>query len=284
MAIVPASINKSSLKLGDQTFNLGVQSDTNSYKIEEKDSKTKIVTAADGTRFIATVNEKGQLVTKIINPNNPRAWGQGAQGDSVSLQVSVLDFLQDFIKSSSTLANTGNWLAQQGTSLVNNVANFANQATAAGFNNKATATFYTPGQGDISMQGGTKDRKGNTLIGHRVEDIVAKLREFKAQGLTKEQAIQKLHEGDHYIGVAADHTDPNNKYGTKISINSDKLTQILKLNEIYQGLNFSDLNAKIVDTGGAFVGKGLRRLDIAMANIKTAYNIGKVDLSWRAIA
>jgi hypothetical protein len=83
MAIVPASINKLSLKLGDQTFNLGVQSDTNSYKIEEKDSKTKIVTAADGTRFIATVNEKGQLVTKIINPNNPndlsaRAWGKGS--------------------------------------------------------------------------------------------------------------------------------------------------------------------------------------------------------------
>ena len=280
MAIVPASINKLSLKLGDQTFNLGVQSDTNSYKIEEKDSKTKIVTAADGTRFIATVNEKGQLVTKIINPNNPndlsaRAWGKGAQGDSVSLQGSVLDFLQDLIKSSPTLANTGNWLAQQGTSLVNNVANFANQALA---------TFYAPGQGDISMQGGTKDRKGNTLIGRRVEDVIAKLKEFKAQGLTKEQAVQKLQEGDHYIGVAADHTDPNNKYGTKISINSDKLTQRLKLNEIYQGLNFSDLNAKIVDTGGAFVGKGLRRLDIAMANIKTAYDIGKVDLSWKAIA
>jgi hypothetical protein len=280
MAIVPASMNKLSLKLGGQNFNIGVYANPNSYKIEEKDSKTKIVTAADGTRFMATVNEKGQLVTKIINPNNPndlsaRAWGKGAQGDPVSLQGSVLDFLQDLIKSSPTLANTGNWLAQQGTSLVNNVANFANQALA---------TFYAPGQGDISMQGGTKDRKGNTLIGRRVEDVIAKLKEFKAQGLTKEQAVQKLQEGDHYIGVAADHTDPNNKYGTKISINSDKLTQRLKLNEIYQGLNFSDLNAKIVDTGGAFVGKGLRRLDIAMANIKTAYDIGKVDLSWKAIA
>jgi hypothetical protein len=187
----------------------------------------------------------------------------------------VLDFLQDLIKSSPTLANTANWLAQQGTSIANSVSNF--------FNN-ATATFYAPGQGDISMQGGTKDRKGNTLIGHRVEDIVAKLRELKAQGLTKEQAVQKLHEDDHYIGVAADHTDPKNKYGTKISINSDTLTQRFKLNEIYQGLNFSDLNAKIVDTGGAFVAKGSRRLDIAMANIKTAYAIGKVDLSWKAIA
>lgn len=281
MAIVPASINKLSLKLGDQTFNLGVQSDTNSYKIEEKDSKTKIVTAADGTRFIATVNEKGQLVTKIINPNNPndlsaRAWGKGAHGDSVSLEGSVLNFLQDLIKSTPPVwANTANWLAQQGTSIANSVSNF--------FNN-ATATFYAPGQGDISMQGGTKDRKGNTLIGHRVEDIVAKLREFKAQGLTKEQAIQKLHEGDHYIGVAADHKDPNNKYGTEISIKSDTLTQEFKLNEIYQGLNFSDLNVKIVDTGGAFVGKGSGRLDIAMANIKTAYALGKVDLSWKAIA
>lgn len=287
MAMVPASVNKLSLNLGGQTFNLGVQADASSYKIEEKDSKTKIVTAADGTRFIATVNEKDQLVTKIINPNNPsdlsaRAWGQGAQGDSVSLEGSVLDFFQDLIKSSPTLANTGNWLAQQGASLVNNL-NASNQESATGFNNKATATFYAPGQGDISMQGGTKDRRGNTLIGHRVEDIVAKLNESKIQGLTKEQAIQKLQEADHYIGVAADHTDPKNKYGAKISINSDKLTQEFKLNEIYQGLNFSDLNVKIVDTGGAFVGKGSGRLDIAMANIKTAYDIGKVDLSWKAI-
>ena len=58
----------------------------------------------------------------------------------------------------------------------------------------------------------------------------------------------------------------------------------LPLNEIYQGLNFSDLNVKIVDTGGAFVGKGSGRLDIAMANIKTAYDIGKVDLSWKTTA
>ena len=84
MVMVPASMNKLSLKLGDQTFNLGVQADYHSYKIEEKDSRTKIVAAAVGTRFIATVNEKGQLVTKIINPNNPndlsaRAWGNGAQ-------------------------------------------------------------------------------------------------------------------------------------------------------------------------------------------------------------
>jgi hypothetical protein len=41
---------------------------------------------------------------------------------------------------------------------------------------------------------------------------------------------------------------------------------------------------KIVDTGGAFVGKGSGRLDIAMANIKTAYDIGKVDLSWKTAA
>jgi hypothetical protein len=281
MAIVPASMNKLSLKLGGQNFNIGVYANPNSYKIEGKDSKTKIVRAADGTRFIATVNEKGQLVTKIINPNNPndlsaRAWGKGAQGDSVSLQGSAQDFLQDLIKSPPPVfANTVNWLAQQGTSIANSVSNF--------FNN-ATATFYAPGQGDISMQGGTKDRKGNTLIGHRVEDIVAKLKELKTQGLTKEQAIQKLQEGDHYIGVAADHTDPKNKYGTKISINSDKLTQEFKLNEIYEGLKFSDLHVKIVDTGGAFVGKGSGRLDIAMANIKTAYDIGKVDLSWKAIA
>lgn len=286
MVMVPASMNKLSLKLGDQTFNLGVQADSHSYKIEEKDSRTKIVAAADGTRFIATVNEKGQLVTKIINSNDlsARAWGNGAQGDSVSLQGSVLNFFQDLIKSSPTLANTGNWLAQQGASLVNSVTNLANPIPATGFNNKATATFYAPGQGDISMQGGTKDRRGNTLIGHRVEDIVAKLKEFKTQGLTKEQAIRKLQEGDHYIGVAADHTDPNNKYGTQISINSDKLTQRFKLNEIYQGLNFGDLNVKIVDTGGAFVGKGSGRLDIAMANIKTAYDIGKVDLSWKTTA
>jgi hypothetical protein len=281
MAIVPASMNKLSLKLGGQNFNIGVYANPNSYKIEGKDSKTKIVRAADGTRFIATVNEKGQLVTKIINPNNPndlsaRAWGKGAQGDSVSLQGSAQDFLQDLIKSPPPVfANTVNWLAQQGTSIANSVSNF--------FNN-ATATFYAPGQGDISMQGGTKDRKGNTLIGHRVEDIVAKLKELKTQGLTKEQAIQKLQEGDHYIGVAADHTDPKNKYGTKISINSDKLTQEFKLNEIYEGLKFSDLHVKIVDTGGAFVGKGSGRLDIAMANIKTAYDIGKVDLSWKTAA
>jgi hypothetical protein len=276
-------MNKLSLKLGGQNFNIGVYANPNSYKIEEKDSKTKIVTAADGTRFMATVNEKGQLVTKIINPNNlnnpndvfGRAWGNGAQGDPVSLQGSVLNFLQDLIKSSPTLANTGNWLAQQGTSLVNNVANFANQALA---------TFYAPGQGDISMQGGTKDRKGNTLIGRRVEDVIAKLKEFKAQGLTKEQAVQKLQEGDHYIGVAADHTDPKNSYGTMISIDSDRLTEKFKLKEIYEDLEFKDLHVRIVDTGGAFVGKGLRRLDIAMANIKTAYDIGKVDLSWKAIA
>jgi hypothetical protein len=283
MAIVPANVKTLSLDFPDgqnkTTFRLGVQFNPGSYTIVEgEDSNTKVVTGPDGTRFLARVNG-GQLVTKIINPNNPddlsaRAWGKGAQGDSVSLQGSVLTFFQNLIKSNPTSANTNNWLAQTGTRLVNAVADFLHPATA---------TFYTPGQGNIVMEGGTEDRRGNTLIGHRVEDIVAKLKEFKTQGLTQEQAIRKLKEGDHYIGVAADHTDPKNKYRTIISIKSDKLAQRFELNEIYEGLKFSDLHVRIVDTGGAFVGKGSGRLDIAMANITTAYDIGKVDLSWKPV-
>ncbi len=276
MAIVPNNINTLKLGIGSKTFNLGVHSDPNSYKIEEQDNNTKLITAADGTKFIATLNEKGQLITKIIKPNSPndnsgRVWGEGAAGDQVTLSNLVMGLVEKL-----NLSNLGTWLNQSGTQKVQNNA-------STGESNQAVATFYAPGQGDISMQGGTKDRQGKSLIGHRVEDIVDLLKTYKSQGLSKEQALEKLKEGDHYIGVAADHTDPNNKYGTKISINSDALSQRFKLNEIYEGLNFSDLHVKIVDTGGAFVGKGPRRLDIAMANIKTAYDIGKVDLSWSAL-
>jgi len=289
MGRTPNNLKTLSLNVGERSFNLGVQSDPSSYRIEEKDSKTKELISPDGTRTLVTVNDKGQLITKIMKPNDTdttgRLWGNGATGEQVSLQGTILNFIQNLITSPSSTNSNAAWLAQQGTNLGNNVVNGWNSATNTVRNwlNQAKATFYAPGQGDISMQGGTKDRQGKSLIGHRVEDIVDLLKTYKSQGLSKEQALEKLKEGDHYIGVAADHTDPNNKYGTKISINSDALSQRFKLNEIYEGLNFSDLHVKIVDTGGAFVGKGPRRLDIAMANIKTAYDIGKVDLSWSAL-
>lgn len=274
MGITPNNLKTLSLNVGGRSFNLGVQSDPSSYRIEEKDPKTKELISPDGTRTLVTVNDKGQLITKIVKPNDTdttgRLWGNGATGEQVSLQGTILKFIQNLITFPSSTNSNAAWLSQQGTA-TNTVLN------------QAEATFYAPGQGYISMQGGTKDRQGKSLVGHRVEDIVRLLQTYKSQGLNKEQALQKLKEGDHYIGVAADHTDPNNKYGTKISINSAELTQKFKLNEIYEGLNFSDLHVKIVDTGGAFVDKGSRRLDIALASLDTAYAIGRVNVSWAPI-
>ena len=145
--------------------------------------------------------------------------------------------------------------------------------------NEAVATFYVPGGVNQTSTLGTKDRKGNTLIGHRVEDIVSKLQEFKNEGLSKRKALSRIKDEDVYIGVAADHTDPKNSYGTMISIDSDKLTEKFKLKEIYEDLEFKDLHVRIVDTGGAFVGNGSLRIDIALASLDMAYAIGRVKLN-----
>jgi hypothetical protein len=79
--------------------------------------------------------------------------------------------------------------------------------------------------------------------------------------------------------VAADHTDPKNSYGTMISIDSDRLTEKFKLKEIYEDLEFKDLHVRIVDTGGAFVGNGSLRIDIALASLDMAYAIGRIKLN-----
>ena len=148
-----------------------------------------------------------------------------------------------------------------------------------GESNEAVATFYVPGGVNKTSTLGTKDRKGNTLIGHRVEDIVGKLQEFKNEGLSKRKALSRIKDEDVYIGVAADHTDPKNSYGTMISIDSDRLTEKFKLKEIYEDLEFKDLHVRIVDTGGAFVGNGSLRIDIALASLDMAYAIGRVKLN-----
>ena len=145
--------------------------------------------------------------------------------------------------------------------------------------NEAVATFYVPGGVNKTSTLGTKDRKGNTLIGHRVEDIVSKLQEFKAEGLSRARALSRLKDEDVYIGIAADHTDPKNAYGTMISIDSETLTERFKLKEIYEDLEFKDLHVRIVDTGGAFVGNGSLRIDIALASLDMAYAIGRLRLS-----
>ena len=145
--------------------------------------------------------------------------------------------------------------------------------------NEAVATFYVPGGVNKTSTLGTKDRKGNTLIGHRVEDIVSKLQEFKAECLSRARALSRLKDEDVYIGIAADHTDPKNAYGTMISIDSETLTERFKLKEIYEDLEFKDLHVRIVDTGGAFVGNGSLRIDIALASLDMAYAIGRLRLS-----
>ena len=145
--------------------------------------------------------------------------------------------------------------------------------------NEAVATFYVPGGVNKTSTLGTKDRKGNTLIGHRVEDIVSKLQEFKAEGLSRARALSRLKDEDVYIGIAADHTDPKNAYGTMISIDSETLTERFKLKEVYEDLEFKDLHVRIVDTGGAFVGNGSLRIDIALASLDMAYAIGRLRLS-----
>lgn len=151
--------------------------------------------------------------------------------------------------------------------------------SSKGESNEAVATFYVPGGVNKTSTLGTKDRKGNTLIGHRVEDIVSKLQEFKNEGLSQRKALSRIKDEDIYIGVAADHTDPKNSYGTMISIDSDRLTEKFKLKEIYEGLEFKDLHVRIVDTGGAFVGNGSLRIDIALASLDMAYAIGRLRLS-----
>lgn len=145
--------------------------------------------------------------------------------------------------------------------------------------NEAVATFYVPGGVNKTSTLSTRDRRGNTLIGHRVEDIITKLQEFKEEGLSKRKALSRLKDEDLYIGVAADHTDPKNAYGTMISIDSEILTEKFKLKDIYEDLEFKDLHARIVDTGGAFIGNGSLRIDIALASLDTAYAIGRVKLN-----
>ncbi|NBV98595.1 MAG: hypothetical protein EBR67_03670 [Proteobacteria bacterium] len=153
------------------------------------------------------------------------------------------------------------------------------EVRADNFANEAVATFYVPGGRNNTGVLGTKDRKGNSLIGHRVEDVLTKLIELKAEGLSKRRALARLKDEDPYIGIAADHTHPKNTYGTMVAIDSETLTEKFKLKEIYEDLEFKELHARIVDTGGAFIGNGSLKIDIALASLDMAYAIGRVKLS-----